>query len=67
MRNHEYLAPTSLALFTLAEIKAATAAFDSGDINLLDALNAIIVALDDFRATACDRALAKGRQHRPAA
>jgi hypothetical protein len=55
MSNHEYLAPTSLALFTLAEIKAATAAFDSGDINLFDALNAIIVALDDFRAASFDR------------
>ena len=37
------------------EIKAATEAFDSGDTNVFDALDAIIAAIEDVRASAVDR------------
>lgn len=40
------------AILTLAEVKAATAAFDAGDINACDALDAILVAVDAYRAMA---------------
>ncbi len=52
-RNHP--TPASLALFALIEIKAATKAFDSGDTNVFDALDAIIAAIEDVRAAAVDR------------
>jgi hypothetical protein len=37
------------AIFTLAEIKAATEAFDRGDANACDALDAILVAVEAYR------------------
>jgi hypothetical protein len=54
MTHHEHRAPAALAIFTLTAIKAATDAFESGDINVCDALDAIIEAIDDFRAGAAD-------------
>ena len=47
--------PAALALFTLAEVKAATDRFESGAVNLFDTLDAIVTAVDDFRAAAADR------------
>ncbi len=41
--------PASIAVLTLAEIKAATQSFDSGQTNLADALDAIIVAIEAYR------------------
>ena len=38
------------AILTLAEIKAATEAFDRGDANAFDALEEIVVAVDAWRA-----------------
>lgn len=55
MNVHKHSAPASLALFTLAEIKAASEAFEAGDTNVFDALDAIIEALEDFRAAADER------------
>lgn len=55
MSNHEHLAPTSRALFALAEIKTAAEAFDSGDSNVFDTIDAIAMALEYFRATTVDR------------
>ncbi len=48
--------PISLpAILTLAEIKAAVEAFDRGDTNLFDALDAILVAVEAYQAaTASD-------------
>lgn len=40
------------AIVTLAEIKAAVDAFDRGDTNVFDALDAIIVAVEPHQATA---------------
>lgn len=40
------------AVLTLAEIKAAAAAFDRGDISADEALDAVIVALEGYRAVA---------------
>jgi hypothetical protein len=50
MPDHLLLART--AILTLAEVKAATTAFDDGEINVFDALDAIGAALDAFRAVA---------------
>jgi hypothetical protein len=45
--------PISLpAILTLAEIKAAVEAFDRGDTNLFDALDAILVAVEAYQAAA---------------
>lgn len=43
------------ALLTLTEIKAATEAFDRGDTNVFDALDAILIAVEAYRATAQPR------------
>ncbi len=55
MTNHEHTTTTTLALFTLAEIKAAAKAFDQGDVNVLDTLDVIHAELDAFRAAAFGR------------
>ena len=38
------------AILTLAEIKAASEAFDRGETNAFDVLDAIIVAVEAYRA-----------------
>ena len=38
------------AILTLAEIKAATEAFDRGETNAYDSLDAVIVAVETYRA-----------------
>jgi hypothetical protein len=55
MTDQQHCTPAALAIFTLAEIKAAIESFDRGDSNVGDALNAIIEAIDDFRTAAIDR------------
>jgi hypothetical protein len=40
------------ALLAIAEVKAATEAFNRGDANLFDALDAIAVAIQMFQAAA---------------
>jgi len=55
MTDRNQSTPASLALLALMEIKAATEAFDSGDTNVFDALDAIIAAIEDVRAAAVDR------------
>lgn len=40
------------AILTLAEIKAAVAAFDRGATNVFDTLDAIVVAVEAHQATA---------------
>lgn len=39
-------------ILTLAEIKAALEAFDRGEINAFDALDAIVVEVEAYRAVA---------------
>lgn len=43
------------AIHAIAEIKNAAEAFDRGDANVFDALDAVTVAIERYRATA-DRA-----------
>lgn len=43
------------AILTLAEIKAATQAFDKGETNVFEALDAIEVAIDAYRRAAQSR------------
>jgi len=42
----------AVAIVTLAVIKAEAEAFDRGDTSVFDALDAIIVAVEDYQATA---------------
>jgi hypothetical protein len=55
MTDQQHCTPAALALFTLAEIKAAIESFDRGDTNVFRSLDAIIEAIDDFRTAATDR------------
>ena len=55
MTNHQQHTPAALAIFTVAAIKTATDAFESGDTNVYDSLDAIIEAIDEFREAAADR------------
>jgi hypothetical protein len=47
--------PAALAIFALAEIKRATHAFDKGQTNVFDALDAIVVAIEAYRSGAVAR------------
>lgn len=38
------------ALFTITEIKAAVEAFDRGEANAFDAMDAVLVAIEGYRA-----------------
>ena len=47
------------AILTLAEVKAAVEAFDRGDTNAFDAMDAVIFAVESYHAaleTRCDAA-----------
>ena len=55
MNAYHRTVPAGLALFTLAQIKAATEGFDRGDTNLFDALDEIVVAIAAYQAAARDR------------
>lgn len=55
MTRHEHNTPATLAIFTLAAIKAAIDGFENGDTNALGTLDAVVEAIDDFRAAATDR------------
>lgn len=46
---------SALAVLTLAEIKAATEAFDRGDTNVIEALNVITVAVEAYQGAARSR------------
>lgn len=43
------------AVLALAEIKAATQAFDRGQANVFDALDAIVVVIEAYRRGAASR------------
>lgn len=38
------------AVVALADIKAASAAFDRGDTNVVDAIDAVVIACEAYRA-----------------
>ncbi len=49
MSEQKRRTPARLAIHALAEIKAATQSFDSGQANLFDALEAIRIAIEAYR------------------
>ena len=53
--REKLLSPAAMAIFTLAKIKGATQAFDKGQTNVFDALDAIVVALDAYRSGVAKR------------
>ncbi len=66
MKMPNALPLTTTAILAMAEIKAATDAFDRGDSNVIDALKAVVVAVEAFRARASDNVSCR-RQEREAA
>lgn len=50
MKMPKALPLTTTAILTLAEIKAATEAFDRGETNVFEALDAVVVAIEAYRA-----------------
>lgn len=46
---------SALAILTLAEIKAGVEAFDSGDTNVIEALDGIIGAVEAYQRAAQSR------------
>lgn len=55
MNDHEHLTAPALAIFTMAAVKAAIDAFEGGESNVRESLDAIIAAIDEFHAGAADR------------
>ena len=55
MLGKELHSPAALAILALAEIKAATRAFDDGQANVFDALDAIVVAIAAYQSVAASR------------
>ena len=45
----------AFAILTMAEIKAATDGFDDGEANVFEALDAVVVAVEAYRAAAPPR------------
>jgi hypothetical protein len=50
MTSENQRAPCAVAIFALAEIKSAADAFDRGECNVCEALDAIVVAVDAYQA-----------------
>ncbi len=42
--------PAAIAILALAEIRAATDVFDCGEANVFDALDAVTVSVESYRA-----------------
>lgn len=55
MKSKKLQMVSALAILTLAEIKAATEAFDRGDTNVIEALDVIIVAVEAYQGAAQSR------------
>lgn len=52
MSNKTLATLTKRAVLVMAEIKAATDAFNRGDINVFDALDAIVMEVESYREAA---------------
>jgi nitrate reductase NapAB chaperone NapD len=50
MRPHSVQSTPAIAILALAEIKASIEAFDRGDVNVFDALDAIVVVVEARQA-----------------
>ena len=55
MATKQDFSPAANAILTMAEIKRAVEAFELGEVNVFDALDAVAVALDAYHATAQPR------------
>jgi len=66
MRSHVGHPSPATAILTLAEIKAATEAFDRGESDVFHALDAIIVAVEAHQAMAAGAARREGRRREAA-
>jgi hypothetical protein len=51
MSTNQGVIHARMAILAMAEIKAVAEAFDQGDTNLFDALDAVVVAIEDYQAT----------------
>jgi hypothetical protein len=51
------------AILTLTEVKAAVERFDGGDVNVFDALDAIVVAVDAYQVAMVTKPRQEHRQH----
>jgi hypothetical protein len=52
MKKSDAIARAKAVILTLSEIKAAVEAFDRGETNAFDALDAIVVEVEAYRAAA---------------
>lgn len=52
MATNAGVKPATTAILTLADIKAAVEAFEQGEVNVFDALDAIAMAIEASKATA---------------
>ena len=52
MKKTDTISLAKAVILTLAEIKAAVEAFDRGETNAFDALDAIVVEVEAYRTTA---------------
>jgi hypothetical protein len=58
MTNKQLRSSTTLAILAMAEVKAAAESFDKGSTNVFDALDAIVVAIEAYRAARRPRRVA---------
>jgi hypothetical protein len=52
MKKSDMISRAKAVILTLSEIKAAVEAFDRGETNAFDALDAIVVEVEAYRAAA---------------
>lgn len=55
MKTPNVIPVTTRAILTLAQIKAATDAFEQGESNALDTLDAIVAAVEAYQAAVQSR------------
>lgn len=53
MKKTDTITRAKAVILVLAEIKAAVEAFDRGETNAFDALDAIVMEVEAYRAAAC--------------
>jgi hypothetical protein len=49
MSEYKMQSPSAMAIVALAEIKGATQAFDKGQTNVFDALDAIVIVIEAYQ------------------
>lgn len=51
MMHPEPIHPSHTAVLTISEIKAAVEAFEDGDVNVFETLDAIVVTVEAYQAS----------------